>query len=82
LENRVDTEDRLSFTLPHDLDQRLRWFAANTERSLAAVVRLALRQLLVAEGDGLSQESEQGNVSTPMAAQKALTADAKGPEVV
>jgi Ribbon-helix-helix protein, copG family len=41
-----DMEQRLSITLPRDLDRKLRAFADESERSMAAVVRLALRQLL------------------------------------
>jgi hypothetical protein len=40
------TATRISLTLPTELQQSLRGFAEETDRSVAAVVRLALRQLL------------------------------------
>jgi Ribbon-helix-helix protein, copG family len=50
---RAVDDQRLSFTLPPDLDGQLRTFARDTERSLAAVVRLALRELLRPTGGAL-----------------------------
>jgi hypothetical protein len=44
-----DHNPRLSFVLPPELAVQVREFAATTERSLAAVVRLALRELLAAD---------------------------------
>jgi hypothetical protein len=49
---------RLSVVLPLDLELELREFASSTERSLAAVIRLALRQLL-AGGPGPIEGGER-----------------------
>ena len=40
------SEQRLTITVPPDIDQELRRFARESDRSVAAVVRLALRRLL------------------------------------
>jgi hypothetical protein len=48
---------RLSFVLPLELELELREFASSTERSVAAVIRLALRQLL-ADGAGRADREE------------------------
>jgi predicted transcriptional regulator len=39
-------EIRLSITVPGELESRVRDYATETDRSVAAVVRLAIRELL------------------------------------
>jgi hypothetical protein len=68
-ENREEIGERLSFTLPRELDQRLRTFAADTERSCAAVVRLALRQLLTG-GHAQTPHPEREHPRTPACNEK------------
>jgi hypothetical protein len=54
---------RLSFVLPADMDLQLRSFARESERSLGAVVRLALRRLLAETGGPAGSPVEEREVA-------------------
>lgn len=58
-----ESSPRLSFVLPDDLALEVRQFALATERSMAAVIRLALRELLADNESAASHTPRRGQVT-------------------